>query len=64
MPLTGISTSAVSTVPVTDFPLGSSTLDTTAAGPEQDKRKQTENRNPSHVVCTHYCCRMARLAKI
>jgi len=43
MPPTGISTSGVST----DFSLGSSTLDTSAAGLKQDNTQQTENRDPS-----------------
>jgi len=36
MPHTWVSTSGVSIVPVTVFPVGSSALDTSAAGPEQD----------------------------
>ena len=44
---TGISTLGVFTVPVTDYPLGSSALYTSAAGPEQDKTQQTETRKPS-----------------
>jgi len=43
MPTTGISTSVVST----DFSLGSSTLDTSAAGPKQENTQQTENGKPS-----------------
>jgi len=44
MPPTGISTSGVSTVPVTDFPRGSSALETSAAGPKRDTTQQTARR--------------------
>jgi len=50
MPPTDISTSGVSTVPVTDFPLGSSTLDTSAVGPKQDYTQQTRTGKPSQLL--------------
>jgi len=49
MPPTGISTSGVSTVPDTDFPLGSSALDTSAAGPKHNQPQQTQTGKPSNA---------------
>ena len=51
VPPTGMSISGVSTVPVTDSPLGSSILDTSAAGPKQDTAQQTQTGKPSLVNC-------------
>jgi len=48
---TGISTSGAST----DFSLGSSTLDTSAAGPKQDTTQQTETGKPSHFTAPCTC---------